>query len=470
MITRSTQRVVLVDDDVDFLAGLKRILLTSGFKNVAAFSNSVEAVEAIEAEGAAAILLDMVMPGLAGRDMLPLLTARYPEIPVIVVSAVSEIDNVVACMKSGAYDYLVKPLDTARLVSIIRNAFQCSALNRENRQLKEYLLGGKLCRPDQFSAIITGNDRMKAIFKLIETFAPTLHPILVTGETGAGKELVATVIHAVSGVEGPFVAINAGGVQGGMFTTTLFGNQKGGHSAGDGDRGGLIQKAQGGTLFLDEVGDLGHESQIALLRLLQEGEYYRPGSDVLFRSTARIIAASNRDLKVMIAEGKFRQDLFHRLGSHRIHIPPLRERQEDISLLFQHFAALEAAHLGKPAPQISQELSAALRDYEFRGNVRELINMVRNGVALNRTGVLSLEDYPELPQTRKNATGLVRISGEEFYTLNAVFEKFPTLEEFERLVIAEALKVTAGNKACAADILGITRPTLNKKLLPQNVR
>jgi len=456
-----SQRIVLIDDDPDFLEGLRRLLLVNGYRSVAAFSSSVEAIASLEKEEAAVIFLDMVMPGISGRDLLPRLIEKYPDTPVIISSAVNEIDNVVSCMKTGAYDYLVKPIDSGRLVQVLGNALRLNALNIENHRLKNYLLGTPLAQPEKFSRIITSNSRVQSIFKLIETFAATLHPILITGETGVGKELAANVIHVISGVNGPFVAFDAGGLDGHAFSETLFGQSK--VARDDETRGGLIKKAQGGTLFLDEVADLGQEAQIALLRLLQEGEYYRPGSSVVMRSNARIVAASNRDLKELIDSGRFRRDLYHRLCAHQIHIPPLRERREDILPIARHYAALEAEYLGKTKPRFSAELIESLTDFDYPGNVRELINMVRNGVALNRDGMLACEDFPVLPRVKKSRPGLLRVAHDDLYTVHAVFEKFPTMEEFERLVIEEAIKF-CGSKVGAAEILGITRPTLNKKL------
>ncbi len=464
MSNETGQRILLIDDDVDFLEGMKRVLRVNGFKSIASFSCSTEAIESLEQEGAAVILLDMVMPGITGRDLLPLLLDKYPDTPVVISSAVNEINNVVNCMKVGAYDYLVKPIDTTRLVQVVHNALRLNMLNLENRRFKNFLLGNPLSSPELFARIVTRNSRMKAIFKLIETFATTMHPILITGETGVGKELVATVIHGVSGVRGEFVPFNAGGLDGAMFIDTLFGHVKGAHAFAGSDRGGLIQRAQGGTLFLDEVGDLSQEAQIALLRLLQEGEYYRSGSDTVMRSNARVIAASNRDLRELIDSGKFRRDLYHRLSAHQIDIPPLRERSEDIPLLVQHFVAEEARYLSKTSPDIDPALIDALSAGEYPGNVRELINMIRNGVALNSSGTMSLEDFPGLPQVKKSSAGLVRMSQDETFTIHAIFEKCPTLDEFERLIIEETIKFS-GSKAHAADLLGITRPTLNRKLL-----
>jgi len=466
MSSELTQRIVVIDDDADFCDGMKRLLRVNGYRNVDCISSGVEALESLEQKGASVIFLDMVMPGLTGRDILPILNEKYPDTPVVISTAVNEVDNVVSCMKSGAYDYLVKPVDTARLLQVLGNALRLNLLNQENRRLKDYLLGTPLSHPELFSPIITRNGRVQAIFKLMETFAKTLHPILITGETGVGKELAANVIHAVSGVKGPFVAFDAGGLDGPAFVEALFGKSKVDRESGDEERSGLIQKAQGGTLFLDEVADLGHDSQIALLRLLQEGEYYRPSSNMVMRSNARIVAASNRDMKELLDSGRLRRDLYHRLSAHQFSIPPLRERREDIIPIARHYAALEAEYLGKTKPGMSAELIEALTDYDYPGNVRELINMVRNGVALNRDGMLTCEDFAILPQVRKARPGLLRVAHDDLYTVHAVFEKFPSLEEFEKLVIEEAIKF-CGSKTAAAEILGISRPTLNKKLQVQ---
>lgn len=467
MKTGLPQRIVLIDDDTDFLDGLKRLLRVNGYRNVDCFSSGVMALESLEQSDASVIFLDMVMPGLTGRDLLPILNEKFPDTPVVISSAVNEVDNVVSCMKTGAYDYLVKPVDTARLLQVLGNALRLNALNAENSRLKNYLLGTPLSHPELFSRIITCNVRVQSIFKLMETFATTLHPILITGETGVGKEMAANVIHAVSGVKGPFVAFDAGGLDGPAFTEALFGQGKAVRFQEGEERGGLIHKAQDGTLFLDEVADLGQESQIALLRLLQEGEYYRPGSNMVMRSNARIVAASNRDLNELIASGRFRRDLYHRLSAHQIHIPPLRDRREDILPIARHYAALEAEYLGKTKPGMSSELIEALTDYDYPGNVRELINMVRNGVALNSDGMLTCGEFPVLPQVRKTRPGLLRVAHDDLYTVHAVFDKFPTMEEFEKLVIEEAIKF-CGNKSAAAELLGITRPTLNKKLQYQS--
>jgi DNA-binding NtrC family response regulator len=275
---------------------------------------------------------------------------------------------------------------------------------------------------------------------------------------------MAQAVHNASGLGGPFVPVNLAGVDDSMFSDTLFGHKKGAYTGAGDAREGLIAKAAGGTIFLDEIGDLSSESQKMLLRLLQEKEYYRLGSDILYKSNARIVAASNRDLEAMIAAGTFRHDLYHRLATHKIQIPPLRERRDDIPLLAQHFAREAALSLGKVPPTLSMELRKALREYDFPGNVRELMNRINHAVACGSAEALTMEQFPEMQHSNGRDKGMIRASGNRSFTLQAFFETFPTLEEVERLFVQEAMKKSEGSKAVAAELLGITRPTLNRKL------
>jgi len=460
----SVQKVLIVDDDADFQHELGRMLVSNGVTEVVTAGSGVAALELLEQGGIAVLLLDMVMPGISGTELLGIVVQRYPAIPVIMITAVSDIKSVVNSIKLGAFDYLTKPLDAGRLFAAVTKALSFSELSSQNRQLRNYLLGDALINPETFANIITIDSRMKSIFKLVETVAATQHPVLITGETGVGKELMARAVHHASGVSGCFVPVNLAGLDDAMFSDTLFGHKKGAYTGAGEAREGLIAKAAGGTLFLDEIGDLSTESQKMLLRLLQEKEYYRLGSDILYKSSARIVAASNRDLKAMIAAGTFRHDLYHRLTSHKIQIPPLRERRDDIPLLAQHFAREAALSLGKNPPSLSMELRTALKGYDFPGNVRELVNRINHAVACSPAEVLTLEFFPELQQADGRDRGVIRASGDRTFTLQAFFETFPTLDEVERLFVQEAMKKSEGSKAIAAELLGITRPTLNRKL------
>jgi DNA-binding NtrC family response regulator len=288
--------------------------------------------------------------------------------------------------------------------------------------------------------------------------------VFVTGETGVGKELIASAVHRVSGLKGSFVPLNIAGLDPLMFDDTLFGHRKGAFTGASELREGLIAKAQGGTLFLDEIGDLGHQSQVKLLRLLQENEYYRLGSDLIQKSDARIIVASNRDFEALVREGKFREDLYHRLCYHRIHIPPLRERREDIIPLVKHFCGVAAKNVGKAIPRLSTELQYFLCDYDYPGNVRELVNRVSNAVVVNQSGLLTKDEFPDLMLRDEIVSDAGDVSERGHYSLHVMFPEFPTMAQVEKLMIHEALKRSNGARVAAADLLGISRQTLRRKL------
>ncbi len=456
--------VLIVDDDNDVLNELRLMLLSNGIRDIITLSDSRSVLSELDKGGVSVLLLDWIMPGLTGAELLPTIIQRFPHIPVIVITAVSDVQTVVSCIKLGAFDYITKPVDSDRLLLTIQKAFHISELASQNRILRNYLLGEPLAHPEHFSDIVTCSDKMQALFKLIETIAPSRHPVLINGETGVGKELIARSIHKASGFKGAFVPLNVAGLDDIMFSDTLFGHKKGAFTGANEPREGLIAKAQGGTLFLDEIGDMNHESQIKLLRLLQEHEYYRLGSDALVKSDARIIAASNRDIEAMIREGKFRQDLYQRLCFHELHIPPLRERKEDILPLIEHYVAKAAAIYEKDIPDFSRELYVALQEYDFPGNVRELISKVSRGVAHSRRGVLTLQDFPGVPAKLNTGRPAVRVAPNGLFKIQATFEQFPSFDDLERLLSDEAMKAANGNKTAAAELLGISRPTLQKKL------
>jgi DNA-binding NtrC family response regulator len=456
--------VLVVDDNVDFLNEVRLMLLSNDIKDIIALDSGSRVIEEVEKGGIAVILMDWMMPETSGADLLPLLIQRFPHIPVIVMTAVSDVQTVVGCIKMGAFDYITKPVDVNRLLSSISKAFQLNELAIQNRRLKEYLMGDTLLRPDYFSSIITANPRMQALFKIIETMAGNTNPVLVTGETGVGKELFARAIHATSGLSGPFVPLNAAGLDDMMFADTLFGHKKGAFTGAHEQREGLIAKAQGGTLFLDEIGDIGVESQMKLLRLLQEREYYRLGSDALIKSNARIIAASNCDFEAMMASGKFRRDLYHRLRNHHIHIPPLRERRGDIPLLIESFLQKAAESCGRPVPSINSHTMDMLVSYDYPGNVRELQHFVEQAVSCNHSATLDISDFIGLQIGDDAPKRSLQILREGGFQLKASFDEFPDMGKVEQLIIEEALRITAGNKTQAADLLGISRPTLNRKL------
>ena len=461
-----TLPVLLVDDEEQFLLSITFTLNAEGINHIVQCQDS-RRVMGLLAEGEfSLILLDLSMPHPSGKELLPLITREYPDIPVIVVTAVTEVETAVECMKSGAYDYVVKPVDDVRLLASIRRAVGLVEARRENRLLKDYLLNDKLARPEIFAGIITRSTAMRGIFQYIEAIAGTTLPVLITGETGAGKELIARAVHEAGGRPGEFVAVNVAGLDDHFFSDTLMGHRKGAFTGADRERRGLIEQASGGTLFLDEIGDLRPESQVKLLRLIEERKFYPLGADVPRMADARIVVATHRDIASLQEQGTFRRDLFFRLRTHHIHLPALRERKEDIPLLVGHFLNKAAGMMGKKSVTPPRELFALLGTYEFPGNVRELEGMIYDAVSRHQGGVLSMESFREKIasahphgqlSTGANPAGL--LPSEISFP-----EHLPTLKEMDEILIEESLRRAGGNQAIAAQILGITRRALNNRL------
>ncbi|WP_162843116.1 sigma-54-dependent transcriptional regulator [Geoanaerobacter pelophilus] len=460
MKSSTQQHMLLVDDEPGILTEVSLLLASSDVQQVATLSDSRKVVGYVKEHKVSSVILDWVMPHVSGAEILHALTSEHPEIPVIVMTAMGDVETAVACMQQGAFDFLTKPVDPNRLVASVKKALQVSELGRQNLMLKDYLLADTLRNPDAFAGIIATSKKMRGIFQYIEAIASSRLPVLITGETGVGKELLARAVHDVSGVPGPFISLNAAGLDDFMFSDTLFGHKKGAFTGADSKRDGLIAAAAGGTLFLDEIGDLNLASQIKLLRLLQEREYYRIGSDLLLKSDARIVAASNMDFAALRSAGSFRNDLYFRLCAHEFRVPPLRERLEDVGPLVDYFAHNIALQQGKAVPAVPHNVIAALEQYRFPGNVRELYNMVHHAVTCNEGQPLTLSDFPGVAA----APALVPEQVDAGNPLFALFGKFPTVLQVEEYLIAEAMKLTGGNQTQAAELLGLARPTLNKRL------
>ncbi len=458
--------LLLVDDEPHILNITRLTLQSQGVEGAIILSDSREVLPLLARQPVAAILLDLFMPHLSGLELLPKLVKDYPEIPVIVMTAIDETETAVNCMRQGAFDYLVKPVESARLTSSVKKALELRSLNRELYSLKEYLFSDRLDNPAVFAGIVTVNKKMRALFQYVEVIAGSGQPILITGETGVGKELFAHAIHELSGCKGEFVAVNVAGLDDNMFADTLFGHKKGAYTGADQARDGLIARAAGGTLFLDEIGDLNEMSQIKLLRLLQEREYYPVGADLARKSEARMVMATNRELQKYIAAGKFRNDLYFRLCAHQLNVPSLRDRAEDIQPLLEHFLGKAAAALKKKRPTPPADLLTLLATYHFPGNVRELEAMVFDAVARHNSGVLSMSSFRSAIGEDRTAVAAENspsnsVDGEN---LQGIFGHFPSLVEMEEYMIGEAMKIAKGNQGVAAALLGITRQTLNKRL------
>jgi DNA-binding NtrC family response regulator len=463
--------ILILDDEESYRSAIRRELHLEGLDSIVLSGDPAEARALVSSGSVALVLLDLHMPGVSGEDLLAEFTNLAPQIPVIIVTGNADTGTTVRCIKAGALDYLVKPIETTRLLASIWNGLAVSELKREMSAFREKILDG-LSRPELFRAIVTADNRMLSLFKYIEAIAPSRQPVLVTGETGTGKELFARAIHDASGRSGAFVAVNVGGLDDTVFSDTLFGHRKGAYTGAEGARPGLVNQAKGGTLFLDEIGDLEGRSQVKLLRFLQEGEYYPLGSDVPLRSDTRIVAATTHDLKAASAAGAFRSDLFYRLQTHPIEIPPLRKRRNDIGLLIDHFLARSAESLGRPeAPEVSRECREALMSYDFLGNVRELEGLIHDAVAGARGSSVDSEALlARLPRKLPSETPAASLSHVlEFTCLDSepvrlVGDRFPSIKEVEAELLRMALRRADGNISLAASLLGISRQTVHKWL------
>jgi len=362
--------VMLVDDEIYSLQSFEVVLRSEGIDNILVCQDSREVLNKIAENNVGIILLDLTMPYITGEELLPVIAEKFPDISIIITTAVNEVETAVNCMRSGAFDYIVKPIEKNVIIAVVKRALNLRELQNENRLLREHVLSGRLNNPDNFLEIVTTNKRMISIFQYIESIATTSQPVLITGETGVGKELIAGAIHKQSKREGQFVAVNAGGLDDDVFSDTLFGHVKGAFTGAHENRKGLIETAYGGTLFLDEIGDLNNASQVKLLRLLQENEYFQLGSDITKKARARIIVATNKNFDSLQQSGKFRKDLYYRLCSHQIYVPPLRDRLDDLPALLDCFLQKTSDNLGKKKPTAPNELLTLLSTYDFPGNIR----------------------------------------------------------------------------------------------------
>jgi DNA-binding NtrC family response regulator len=462
--------IVVIDDEPSILMAVDTTLRMAGLDHVATCADSRKALEILQDKGASVVLLDLNMPHLNGRALLPRILEAHPDLPVVIITGSIDVETAVQSMKSGAFDYIVKPVEESRLITAIHQALRFRELRQENLSLRQHLLDGSLKHPEAFEAIVTHSPKMVALFRYMESIAPSSQPVLIRGETGVGKELAARAIHQLSGREGKFVPVNVAGLDDNVFSDTLFGHVKGAFTGADSARRGLIEQSAGGTLFLDEIGDLNHGAQVKLLRLLQENEYLPLGSDITQQSDARVIASTHADLWALKQQNKFRTDLHYRLRTHRVMIPPLRERKEDLPILCDHFLNKAAETLGKPKPDLAPGLSELLEYYDFPGNVRELQAMMFDAMAQHGAGRLGLVTFrAHMRRTREAEAGAPDAAARSQGSVS-FGETLPTIKQATRMLIEEALQRAGNNQSLAAKLLGITQQALSKRLRNRNIR
>jgi len=437
--------ILIVDDEESFRRHLARLFLRKGYR-VFDVATAAEALEQLESEPVDVVLLDILLPDQDGVEVLRKIKESNPDLQVIMMTGNATVQNAIASMKLGAYDYLVKPFDLEELSILINRACEYSALRREHRLLRR-----ELDRYARFEEFIARDEKTVAILEMVERVAPTDSTVLITGETGTGKELVARAIHRKSPRQNrPLVVVNCSALPETLLESEMFGYEKGAFTGAVRDKSGLIDMANTGTLFLDEIGDLPPSVQIKLLRVIETGDFRPVGSTKNLHANVRIIAATNRDLKKLMQEGKFREDLFYRLNVIHIHIPPLRERPKDIPALVEFFMEKTCARFGKCVREIDPQALQLLYRYHWPGNVRELENVIERAIILSSGVRVTVKDLPlELVQQEPASEDL---------------RDGKSLEAIEREHILRILRETGGNKTRAAEILGITKKTLYAKL------
>jgi DNA-binding NtrC family response regulator len=438
--------VMVVDDEKNIRTGLGKAIELDGH-NVVLAEDGQQALELVEQEEIDLIICDLKMPRMTGEELLRRVVQSYPTLPVIILTGHGTIESAVQAMRDGAYDFLTKPVNLDRLSLLVKRALSTRELSLQHRALQE-----ELEQRRQFANIIGTSAEMRRIFDVVRQVAPTKASVLITGESGVGKELIADAIHNLSNRnEKPFIKVHCAALSESLLESELFGHEKGAFTGAVSRKRGRFELAHMGTVFLDEIGEINQNVQIKILRVLQEKTFERVGGEETVEVDTRIISATNKDLKSEIETGAFREDLFYRLNVVNIHIPPLRERKEDIPLLVAAFIKEFAGENGKPVEGIDPKARAMLYNYSWPGNVRELRNCIESAVVMSKEHVITPDDLP--PSVASDSeSNFVRI------------ELGTSMESAERELIRANLAAQNGNKSRTAEILGIGRKTLHRKI------
>ncbi|MBA4416633.1 MAG: DNA-binding response regulator [Syntrophus sp. (in: bacteria)] len=468
-------KIIIVEDEESILSVLTEFLVSNGYE-VDPFLESKKALIALKNNNYQVLITDMMMPKIDGLQLINFIQKEFIDTLGIVITGYGTLETAITAMRCGAFDYILKPFKFEEVLTVVESAmFYYSLLKSENipkgLTVKANLLRkfseSKLIRENtilrsclkdkyKFENIIGISFPIQKVFELIEKVADTNATVLVTGESGVGKELVARAIHYNSSKkDNPLVVVNCGAIPETLLESELFGYEKGAFTGAANTRLGRFELAHGGSIFLDEIGDMSFNLQVKLLRVLQEKSFERVGGGKTIKVDLRVIAATNRNLEELVKEGKFREDLYYRLNVVPIHIPPLRERKQDIPLLFSYFLERSNQLNGARIEGFTEEAMSLLMDYDYRGNVRELQNLVERLVVLKKTGYIDLEDLPEKFYTAKKA---------EPSQLNIEKGYESLVSEFEKVLILQALNETKGIKSRAAQKLSMNRTTLIEKM------
>ena len=445
--------VLIVDDEKNTREGLARALREE--YDVRLAENAQRALDLMREKPSEVVLTDIRMPGMDGMTLLQRLLAGDPPPLCILLTAYGTIETAVEAMKRGAYDFLTKPVNLDRLDLLLKRALRERKLADENKALHE-----QLDTKYGLKQIIGASASMQEVFETIKQAAPSRATVLIQGESGTGKELVARAIHQLSPrVNGPFVPVHCAALSHNLLESELFGHEKGAFTGASERRRGRFELADGGTLFLDEIGEIDASIQVKILRVLEERRFERVGGQDTIDVDVRLLAATNRNLKQLVEEGKFREDLFYRLYVVALHLPPLRERAGDLPILAQHFIQHLAAENAKPIETITPDAMDLLGAYAWPGNIRELRNVIERMVVLSHGDRLTVRDIPAFIKEAVQPGRTVSPGGRAF-----------SLDEAERQLVVKALKASGGNRTEAARQLGISRRTLHRKLNEFGIR
>jgi len=454
MTTSFRARILLVDDDLSNLLVLQKILEQEAYQVISARSAS-DALQLFRKQGADIVLSDLRMPGMSGLELLRAIRLISQDVPVVILTAFGTVDDAVEAMKLGAVDFLSKPIKRANVLKLIQD---CLGRVRRNRKVQPPLSTKQL--------MLGQSIEIQEIRRTIRMLAPTTASVFIHGESGTGKEIVAKLIHQESGRAGNMVSINCGAIPETLLESELFGYERGAFTGATTSKRGLFEAADKGTLFLDEIGEMPLSLQVKLLRILEDGTFLRLGSIQAKKVDVRIIAATNANIKEKISENKFREDLFFRLNVVNIHLPNLKDRKTDISLLATHFLEDASLHYGKEGIIFDSDALALLTQYSWPGNIRELKNVIERTVVMNGTGVITAVELNlpiPLPSEHKKSIRTeeeVKIA----FQKQLVFSIGTPLHEVEREMIQKTLEATGGDKNLAAKLLGVNLRTIYRKI------
>jgi DNA-binding NtrC family response regulator len=444
-------KLLIVDDEKNFREGLAASLEMDGYQ-VETAPDGNAGFKRFQKGDIDLVITDLRMPGLSGEELLKRIDSETPGIPVIVLTGHGTVETAVAAMRNGAYDFLTKPLNTDHLSLMVKRALQSRELVLKHRRLEE-----ELEHQNHFKTMVGKSAPMCQVFDTVSRVAPSKASILITGESGVGKELVADAIHELSPRKaGPLVKVHCAALAASILESELCGHEKGAFTGAVSRTRGRFELAHEGTLFLDEIGEIDQNIQIKLLRVLQEKKFERVGGEETIEVDVRIVAATNKDLKVEIEQGNFREDLYYRLNVVNILVPPLRERKDDLPLLISAFLREFAEENGKALEGIEDKARAALYAYDWPGNVRELRNCMESAVVMTRGPMITAEDLPPNVRTQSES-GWIRIP------------LGTTLEEAEKIIIRDTLSAHQGNKSKTAEVLAMGRKTLHRKLAEDHI-